>query len=136
VAKTLEPQDTPAAVTQIPRAPSVPYLCPAHEKWFPEENPWRPLSEWSHNPTTGVPLRTYCKRCDNANKDHYSRRKKARGGPEALKSAEETQKKRQQELDALIADGKGESPEAAGILRHLEYLEGELIPALKGNFHL
>ena len=132
---TPEPQDTPVAATPAPRKPDTLYKCPAHDRWFPAENPWRPISEWSHNAGQLEPLRTYCKRCDNKNKEAYSGKEKAVKGEDALERTKVVQKKRQAELDALIDAGKEDTREAASIREHLAYLD-ERITMLTDHFHL
>jgi hypothetical protein len=116
-------QETPA--TAEPERPTH-HLCQSHGTYFPKEDPWRPVSEWSVNAVTLMPLRNKCKWCDAATKTHYSKRKQATTGPLLVENLVASITAQQKILDDLDASGEGDSFAAEQARKRLVYLEWQL----------
>jgi hypothetical protein len=106
-------------VETLPPEPT--FYCKAHGRWFSDEDPNQPLSAWSIDPVMFERKRTYCKRCDNANKAMYSKRKKEAQELEEARPPEDRQREllaaEEKRLARLIAEGKGDSS-AADLARY------------------
>lgn len=116
-------------VEELAEAREPHYPCTAHERFFPREDPERPMSEFSYDRDTRK-RRFYCQRCDNENKRQYSQRQREDKQRPPLDRNRDAQAKMREKLKTLIGRGQGQSREV-GELRYelgkLQEREQELL---------
>ena len=129
VTQQREAQETEMNTATQPEALAVPdlhYLCRAYGTYFPGEDALRPLEDWSYNPVTLEPLRTYCKRCDAKKKSRYTAKKKATKGPLVAEHIRELLEKGRESLADPTAWTRDDDPMAVRARAHIASLEGQL----------
>ena len=131
IKKTEETQET--TTTEPVPFPNVHCLCPAHKAHFPEEDALRPVKDWSHNPATLEPLRTYCKRCDAANKSRYTSKKKATSGSLAVERMRELIDKERESLANPTAWTRDDDPAVVRARDYIAYLEEQRHGSLRST---
>lgn len=126
VAETTEAADTVEVAGEQEEV--LTYRCPGHSRFFPEEDPVRPYTEFRVDPYTLRRIHdTYCRRCSREQKRSYDRAKVGRD----LTPLERVRREQQRAAEKLqrVSSTSDEAGGLRFLLRHLAEQERELAGA-------